>query len=74
LIPNIVSQKGKDEPRSHYLGQIVQIAQALIVGEFISKRNDPVNTDTSEFKNCRLSVKNFPPYFPLNERSHSDLT
>jgi hypothetical protein len=31
--PNIVSQKGKDAPRSQYLGQIVQIAQDLIVGE-----------------------------------------
>jgi len=34
--PNMVSQKGKDEPRSQYLGQIVQIAQDLIVGEYNS--------------------------------------
>jgi hypothetical protein len=34
--PNIVSQKGKDAPRSQYLEQIVQIAQDLIVGEFSS--------------------------------------
>jgi hypothetical protein len=34
--PNIVSQKGKDEPRSQYLGQIVQIAQDWFVGEFNS--------------------------------------
>src|SRR4030095_5106959 len=34
--PNIVSQKGKDAPRSQYLGQIVQIAQDLIVGEISS--------------------------------------
>ena len=40
--PNIISKKGKDEPRSQYLGQIVQIAQDLIDGEFNSILSDNV--------------------------------